>query len=51
MMSRYMSIPFPEQLDDDTWMMKYRQLQWLLDNGHLPVKLTKDAPKNNNRPG
>ena len=28
-----MGIPFPEELDDDTWMMKYRQLQWLADKG------------------
>jgi hypothetical protein len=34
-----MSIPFPEQLDDDTWMRKKRQLEWLLDNNHLPVKI------------
>jgi hypothetical protein len=33
-----MGIPFPEQLDDDTWLEKYRQYQWLLEAGHLPIK-------------
>jgi hypothetical protein len=39
MLSRYMSIPFPEKLDDETLMRKLRQLEWLMGAGHLPVKL------------
>jgi superfamily II DNA or RNA helicase len=38
LMSRYLGIPFPEQLDEITWAMKARQIEWLLDSGHLPVK-------------
>lgn len=43
MLSRYMSIPFPEQLDDETLMRKLRQLEWLMNANHLPVKLQKGA--------
>jgi hypothetical protein len=38
MISRYLHIPFPEQLDDDTWCEKFRQVEWLLEAGHLLVK-------------
>jgi len=41
LLSFYMNIPFPEQLDDDTWCEKYRQFQWLAEAGHLPVKFKK----------
>ncbi len=33
-----MGIPFPEELTDDVWMMKYRQLLWLADKGLLGLK-------------
>ncbi len=33
-----MHIPFPEELDDDIWMEKFRQLEWLSEQGLLGVK-------------
>ncbi len=42
-MSRYMAIPFPEELDPYTWMEKKVQLDWLLDSGHLPVRRKTDT--------
>jgi hypothetical protein len=32
-------IPFPEELDDEKWMEKYRQVEWLADKGLLGVKI------------
>lgn len=43
MLSRYMHIPFPEKLSDDDWIEKVRQLEWLMEAGHLPVKIKKDG--------
>jgi hypothetical protein len=37
-MSFYFHIPFPEELDDQTWMEKYRQIEWLAKKGILGVK-------------
>ena len=31
-------IPFPEDLDDSTWVEKYRQVQWLAEQGLIGVK-------------
>jgi hypothetical protein len=38
MISFFLHIPFPERLDDDTWMEKVRQIQWLSEKGLLGVK-------------
>jgi len=38
LMSLYFHIPFPEELDDDRWGEKYRQLEWLAEKGLLGIK-------------
>ncbi|WP_283670377.1 hypothetical protein [Candidatus Ornithobacterium hominis] len=38
LMSLFLHIPFPEQLDDETWVMKLAQLKWLGEQGILSVK-------------
>lgn len=40
-MSFYLGIPFPEQLDDDVWVMKLAQITWLGEQGLLNVKMNK----------
>ncbi len=35
MLSLYFNIPFPEELDDDVWIEKYRQIEWLADKKML----------------
>jgi hypothetical protein len=40
MMSLYFRIPFPEELEDDVWMEKWRQIEWLADRGLLGIKTT-----------
>ncbi|MGY0034450.1 hypothetical protein [Pedobacter sp. NJ-S-72] len=42
LLSHFMHIPFPEQLDDDTWCEKYRQFEWLKDNNFLPINTKKN---------
>lgn len=36
--SHFLHIPFPEQLDDDTWVIKWAQIKWLSDKGILSLK-------------
>lgn len=38
-MSLFLHIPFPEELDDETWAMKWAQLNWLSEKGLLNVNL------------
>lgn len=38
MISHFLHIPFPEELDDDTWAMKWAQIGWLADQGILSAK-------------
>jgi len=38
LISYFLSVPFPEELDDDTWMEKYRQIEWLAETGLLGIK-------------
>lgn len=38
-----MSIPFPENLSDVDWIEKVRQLEWLMEAGHLPIKMNNDG--------
>jgi len=38
-MSFYFHIPFPEDLPDDVWMEKVRQIQWLSKKGMLGIKI------------
>jgi hypothetical protein len=38
LISYYLHIPFPEDLDDETWAMKWAQIQWLAEQGILGVK-------------
>jgi hypothetical protein len=42
LISFYLGIPFPEELDDDTWSIKLAQIAWLGETGHLNVKLKKN---------
>jgi hypothetical protein len=37
-MSHFLHIPFPEQLDDETWANKWAQLNWLAEQGILGAK-------------
>ena len=39
MLSLWFHITFPEDLPDEVWAEKVRQLQWLARNGMLGVKL------------
>jgi hypothetical protein len=38
LISLYFHIPFPELLDDETWIEKFRQIEWLADKGLLGAK-------------
>ena len=38
MISLYFSIPFPEDLPDDVWYEKMRQIEWLSEKGLIGVK-------------
>ena len=31
-------IPFPEELDDETWAMKVAQVEWLIEQGIFAPK-------------
>ena len=42
LISHFLHVPFPEQLDDDTWIEKARQVKWLESKGILPVKFIKN---------
>jgi len=37
-MSLYFHIPFPEDLPDEIWIEKFRQIQWLAEKGLLGAK-------------
>ena len=43
LLTHFMHIPFPELLDDDTWLEKYRQYEWLLETNRLPIQLKRDG--------
>lgn len=36
--SHFLHIPFPEQLDDDTWALKWAQVKWLMEKGIITPK-------------
>jgi len=38
MISLFFHIPHPEDLPDEVWMEKYRQIEWLGEKGLLGVK-------------
>lgn len=38
MISHILHIPFPEQLSDEVWGLKYAQVQWLIDKGFIAPK-------------
>ena len=38
LISLYFHLPFPELLDDETWIEKFRQIEWLADKGLLGAK-------------
>ncbi|WP_165689688.1 hypothetical protein [Elizabethkingia occulta] len=38
LLSLFLHIPFPEELPDHIWAMKWAQLSWLADKGLLSVK-------------
>ncbi|MCT4613588.1 MAG: hypothetical protein N4A49_01785 [Marinifilaceae bacterium] len=40
LMSFYFNIPHPEDLDDEIWMEKLRQIQWLAESKILGTKLS-----------
>ncbi|MFJ1492651.1 hypothetical protein [Capnocytophaga canis] len=39
LISHYLHIPFPEQLDDETWAIKWAQVGWLAEQGILSPKI------------
>jgi hypothetical protein len=39
LLSAYMHIPFPEQLEWDVWLEKAKQFHWMQKKGILPVKI------------
>jgi len=39
LISFFLHIPFPEELDDETWSEKWQQLLWLAEKGILKMKL------------
>jgi hypothetical protein len=45
LMSFFLHIPFPEDMDDDTWMEKWRQIEWLSEKGLLGSKIGESAIK------
>lgn len=38
LISFYFHIPFPEELEDEVWFEKWKQIQWLADKGILGTK-------------
>jgi len=38
MMSLFFHIPYPEDLSDDVWFEKWRQIEWLAEAGMLGIK-------------
>lgn len=38
LISFYLNVPFPEELDDEAWMEKYRQVEYLSELGLLGIK-------------
>lgn len=43
MITHYLHIPFPEDLDDEVWMEKWMQVLWLFEKGMLNVKPKQDG--------
>jgi hypothetical protein len=43
MLSFYFKIPFPEELEDEVWIEKYRQIEWLAEMGHLGISKEKET--------
>ncbi len=41
-MSLYFHIPFPEELSDEVWMEKMKQIEWLAKAGMLGTKKIED---------
>ena len=41
-MSFYFHIPFPEELKDEVWAEKVKQIEWLARKGLLGVKVEGD---------
>jgi len=39
LISHVLHIPFPEQLPDDVWALKWAQVVWLAEKGILGVEL------------
>ena len=40
LISLYFHIPYPEDLADEVWIEKFRQIEWLADKGLLGAKQT-----------
>lgn len=38
MISLFFHIPFPEELEDELWIEKVKQIEWLSDQGMLGIK-------------
>ncbi|MCT4698081.1 hypothetical protein [Tenacibaculum haliotis] len=38
LISHFLHIPFPEALNDDTWAVKWAQINWLASVGILSIK-------------
>lgn len=45
LMSMFLGISFPEELDNDTWVEKYKQIKWLYSNGLLNINYLPDLDK------
>lgn len=37
LISHFLNIPFPEELDDDVWAIKWGQVQWLAESEILGI--------------
>ncbi|MEG3974566.1 hypothetical protein QT970_08065 [Microcoleus sp. herbarium8] len=38
LISHVLHIPFPEQLPDSVWVLKWAQVKWLIENGIVAPK-------------
>ncbi|MBW7839232.1 MAG: hypothetical protein H3C36_06285 [Chitinophagaceae bacterium] len=43
LISHFLHIPFPEELDDETWSRKWAQINWLSEKGILGLKKQKNG--------
>ncbi|MEI7487050.1 MAG: hypothetical protein WCJ72_06500 [Chryseobacterium sp.] len=43
LMSYFLHIPFPEELEDELWAEKWAQIGWLAENGFLGLKVNKNG--------